>query len=258
MRILAVANQKGGVGKTAVTHALGVALSHDHGRRVLLVDTDPQASLTSACGIGDSAGRSLADVLGSTSAGTLALPDIARDLGHGLAIAPADIALAGTELGLVARMGRENVLRRALQGVTGYDVALVDCPPSLGLLTVNALTAAHAVLIPTQPEVQALRGLALFLDSLAQVRAALNPDLQTLGVVATFYDARLLHHRDGLEAMRTGGLPLLAVTVGRSVRVAEASANGESVLTYDAANKRAAELRALGEVVLQWLNDGPA
>ncbi len=255
MRTLAIANHKGGVGKTAVSHALGVTLSRDHGRRVLLVDTDPQASLSGACGIGDASGRSLAEVLGSTAPGTLTLRDIVRDLGDGLALAPADIALAAAELGLVARMGRENVLGRALRDLGGYDLAIVDCPPSLGLLTVNALACAHGVLIPTQPEIMALRGLALFLDSLAQVRSALNPGLETVGVVATFYASRLLHHRDALATMRDGGLPVLDVTIGRSVRVAESAVNGETVLTYDPRNKRAAELRALGEVIDRWLND---
>lgn len=254
MKVLAVANQKGGVGKTATAQALGVALAREHGRRVILVDCDPQASLTYACGVQEAAGRSLAEVLGGAQAGTLALGAILCDLGGGLWLAPGDIALAGVELGLVQRIGREAVLRRALGTLGGrYDLAILDCPPSLSLLTVNALAAADAVLIPTQAEIVALRGLRLFLDTLAQVRDALNPELATLGILPTFVDGRLVHHREALEMMRTGGLPLLDVTIGRSVRVAEAAGSGQTVLEYDAHNPRAAEYRALGEVVEKWL-----
>ncbi len=259
MRVIAVANHKGGVGKTAVTHALGVLLSSEHGRRVLLCDLDPQASLTGACGIGDAGGRSLAEVINGAQAGTMALAEVLQPLGERLELAPGDIALASCELGLVARMGRESVLKRALAAVaSAYDVAILDCPPSLGLLTINALNAAHGVLIPTQAEVQALRGLALFWQSLATVREALNPELEVIGVVPTFFDGRLVHHREALEAMHAGGLPALDVTIGRSVRVAESAAGGESVVTYDASGKRTAELRALTEVVREWLDGARA
>jgi chromosome partitioning protein len=255
MYTIAIANHKGGVGKSVTAQALGVILSQEHGRRVLLVDLDPQGSLTAACGA-SGAERSMADVLGGAAPGTLALGDVLAELGPGLALATADIALATSELGLVSRMGRENTLKRALGTVAGrFDVCLLDCPPSLGLLTVNALTAADAVLIPTQPQITDLRGLSLFLDSLGRVREALNPELATLGIVATFYDARLVHHRDALETMRRAGLPLLGVTVGRSVRVAEAAIQGESVVTYDKAGKRTAEYRQLGEVIAQWLQE---
>jgi len=146
------------------------------------------------------------------------------------------------------------VLRRALSTLGDhYDLAILDCPPSLSLLTVNALAAASAVLIPTQAEIVALRGLRLFLDTLAQVREALNPDLVTLGILPTFVDGRLAHHREALDMMRAGELPLLDVTIGRSVRVAEAAGSGQTVLEYDARNRRAAEYRALGEVVERWL-----
>ncbi len=252
MIVLAIGNQKGGTGKTATTHALGAVLA-SAGRRVLLIDADPQGSLTGACGIGDTEGRSLAEVVGDTDDGALALGDVVRTLGPGLDLAPADIALASSELGLVVRMGREGVLKQALAGVGGYDVALIDCPPSLGLLTVNALAAAHGVLIPTQPQIVDLRGLNLFLGTIERVRRALNPDLQIVGIVATFYDGRLIHHQRALAAMREASLPVLDVTIGRSVRVAESAATGQSVVDFDANNLRAHEYKALGQEVDAWL-----
>lgn len=253
MKILAIANQKGGTAKTATAHALGVVLA-SQGLRVCLIDTDPQASLTQAAGVGDVAGRSLAEVLGGSSPGRLAIGDVLQDLGGGLYLAPADIALAACELGLTSRLGRESVLRKALQPLAGrFDVTIVDCPPSLGLLTVGALVAAGGVIIPTQPQAADLRGVRLFLDTLEIVRNELNPDLQTLGVLATFYDPRLIHHRQALETMRTAGLPLLPVTIGRSVRVAEAAGAGQSVITYSPENPQAAAYIQLAELVKQWL-----
>lgn len=252
MRIIAVANHKGGVGKTATVQALGTVLAERY--RVLLVDVDPQSSLTQACGVRDAEGRSLAEVLGGATPGHLALRDIIRPLGDGLDLAPADIALAATELGLTARLGRENVLKRALATVAHeYDLCLIDCPPSLSLLTVNALNAAHGVLIPTQPAIQDLRALRLFLDSVDRIRENLNPDLEVIGILVTFFDRRLTHHRDAVEVMERAGLPLLPVRVGRSVRVQEAAAVGESVVTYEPQNPQAQAYRALAEEVEKWL-----
>ena len=255
MVTIAVANHKGGVGKTATCHAVGVVLA-GLGRRVLLVDCDPQASLTGACGVIDAEGSSLAEVIGGALPGPVAMTDAILDLGDGLALCPSDLALAGSELGLTSRMGREAVIGHALATVRDrYDVALLDCPPSLGLLTVNALAAADGVLIPTQAEIMALRGLRLFLASVDQVRAALNPGLQVIGVLVTFFDARLVHHRQGLEAMRAGGLPVLPVQIGRSVRVAEAAALGQSVVTFEPRNPQAEAYRELGGIVDAWLRD---
>ena len=253
MVTLAIANHKGGVGKTATAHALGAALTNDQNLRVLLVDTDPQASLTQSCGLGDRAGRSLAEVLGGAIPGRLSLNSAIVDLGSGLKIAPADIALAGVELGLNSRLGRENVLKKALTTVRrDHDLAIIDCPPSLGLLTVGGLVAADAVLIPTQPQAVDLRGLVLFMDTLNQLKAELNPDLQILGVLVTFYDSRLKHHQAAVEAMEGARLPILDVKIGRSVRVAEAAGASQTVTTYEPNNPRAAEYKQLAEVVYQW------
>lgn len=257
MAVIAVANHKGGVGKTATVHALGTVLA-DEGLRVLLVDIDPQASLTQSCGI-NAEGQSLAEVLGGATPGTLRLSDVIQELEERLAIAPADIALAATELGLTARLGREAVLKRALEEVaTKYDVILIDCPPSLSLLTVNALTSADGVLIPTQPTIQDLRALRLFLDSVERVRENLNPSLKVIGILVTFCDRRLVHHRDALEVMRRAGLPLLGVQIGRTVRVQEAAAEGRSVVRYEPRNPQAQAYRDLGREVIQWLGNDNA
>lgn len=252
MKILAIANQKGGVGKTATAHALGVVLAGE-GIKTLLVDVDPQGSLTRACNASETAGRSLAEVLGGSSPGRLAMADILQVIDEALSLAPADIALAAVELGLTSRLGREMVLKRALAGLGDrFDLALIDCPPSLGLLTVAALTAADACIIPTQPQAADLRGLALFLATIEQIRSELNPGLQVLGVLVTFFDGRLNHHKAAIETMQAAGVQLLPVMIGRSVRVAEAAGVGESVVTYEPGNPQAGNYRQLAEVVREW------
>lgn len=250
MNIIAISNQKGGTGKTATAHNLGAALAAA-GLRILLIDSDPQASLTRACGVDDSSGGSLAEVLGGSSPGKLTLPQVIRKVGPGLDLVPADIALATAELGLTSRLGRESILKRALGSLSGYDLALIDCGPSLGLLTVGALCAADAVLIPTQPQAQDLRGLSLFLDTIKEIKAELNPGLELLGVIVTFYDSRLTHHKQALETIKRADLPILA-TLGRSVKVAEAAGAGQPVLDYDPANPQSENYKQLAEYIKQW------
>ena len=256
MKTVAIANQKGGTGKSATTHALGAVLAAEYQRRVLLVDIDPQSSLTGACASTDTSGASLAEVLGGATPGSLTLKKIILELSDNLYLAPADLALAATELGLVSRMGRENVLKKALASVANtFDLALIDCPPSLSLLTVNALTAADAVLIPTQPQAVDLRGLRLFLDTLDNIRQELNPELQTLGILPTFFDRRLTHHKEAIAAMERASLPVMSVRIGRSVRVAEAAASGETVVTFEPKNPQALAYRELAEEINQWLSN---
>ena len=240
MKIIAIANHKGGVGKTATAHALGAILA-ENGQRVLLVDLDPQGSLTAAAGV-NASGASLAEVL----SGDITTKKAIHAITDNLAILASDIALANVELGLISRLNRENQLKKALGGLD-YDYCLIDCPPSLSILTVNALTAANGVLIPTQPQIADLRGLSLFMDSLASIRQELNPELSTLGILVTFFDTRLNHHAAAVEAMEGSGLPVLHTKIGRSVRVAEAMGAGESVVTFEPDNKQAQAYRELGK-----------
>jgi chromosome partitioning protein len=244
-RVIAIANQKGGVGKTTTTLTLGAALV-ERGRSVLLVDLDPQGSLTIALGV-DAEGNSLHEVLGASTAGTKAIRDIAHPIAPRFFLAPSDISLSRSESGLMLRLGRESVLKRALDGCL-FDYVLIDCLPSLGILTINALVAADQVLIPTSCEYLALRGIALFYQTLHEVRA-INPSLQVLGILPTFYDSRLLHAREVLQAMIDRGLPVLDVQVGRSVRFPEASLAGESILTYARDHPSAEAYRRLAEMI---------
>ena len=254
MKTLAVANHKGGVGKTATAHALGEILAHEHHQRVLLVDIDPQASLTMAAGVEDAAGRCLVEVFGGARPGKTPLAAILRDLGGGLWLAPSDITLADTELALGGRLGREIVLQQMLATVAGdYDLCIIDCPPSRGLLTINALVAAQGVLIPAQPTVVDLRALRSFLNSVGQVHDALNKDLEVLGVLPTFYDSRLGHHALALDELGRAGVPVFDVRIGRSIRVAEAAATGASVSSYAPDHPQTENYRLLAKVVTKWL-----
>lgn len=251
MQIIAIANHKGGVGKTATSHALGAGLA-ELGRNVLIIDLDPQASLSGACGFSGS-DPSLADVMGGEKKGAVQLAEIIKQLSDNLSLAPSDLTLAGTERGLYQRLGRENVLKRALETVSAsFDVCLIDCPPSLSLLTVNALNAAHGVLIPTQPAAADMRGLKMFFATLDDM-SELNPGLEIIGILPTFYDSRLNHHNAAIETMSGAGLPLLSSRIGRSVKVQEAAGHGASITRYDPENKRAKEYKQLSEEINQWL-----
>jgi chromosome partitioning protein len=253
MITIAIANQKGGVSKTHTTHALGEALAQ-LGEQVLLVDVDPQSSLTTACGV-LATDHSLAQVLSNDTE----IGAVLRPVGEFLTLAPSDIALANTELDLVNRMGRENELIRALKPIANqFDVCLIDTAPSLGLLAVNALNAADGALVPTLPQVQDLRGLGLFLQTLNRIRDRLNPELETVGILVTMFDGRLVHHNDAVTVMLERGLPVMDVKIGRSVKVAEAAAAHASILTYDPAHKISDQYRVLAKEVQLWLESGRA
>ena len=247
MITIAIANHKGGVAKTTTAHALGAIWGEKE--RILLVDMDPQSSLTEACGV-DAPGSSMAEVLGGSRAGSHALHQVIRNIGPQLYLAPANIDMASTELGLSGRLvGRELVLSKALQHLTTpVDITLIDCPPSLGMLTLNALMAADYVLIPTQPQVVDLRGLRLFRETLALLR---NGDgrPRELGVLLTFYDGRLHLHQRARDVLRSAGFHLFETTIGRSIRVAESPEACRSIIDYAPSNPRALEYRALAQEV---------
>jgi chromosome partitioning protein len=254
MTTMAVANQKGGVAKTTSTHALGVALA-ERGRRVLLVDLDPQASLTWACGLDpDALETSVHDVLLKRTPAVDAIvtldPPAPRPAGGPagqLDLLPATIDLAGAELHLLTKTGREYVLDKALAKVAGrYDRILLDCPPSLGILTINGLTAADEVLIPLQCESLGQRGVGQLLDTINDVRDYTNEDLSVRGAIATLFDARTnLAHRIVAQVREDYGIEVLEPYVPKSVKVAEAPALGRSILGHAPRSKSAAAYREL-------------
>ncbi|HXX91213.1 MAG TPA: ParA family protein [Acidimicrobiales bacterium] len=231
-RLVAVANQKGGVAKTTTVHALGYALAAI-GRRVLMVDLDPQADLTFSTGIDSTSLKcSMYDVMGGHVDAADAC--VALEGPEGLDVLPATFDLFVTEVDLAPRTGREYALARALAPVHGsYDVVLVDCPPSLGLLTVNALTAAEEVVIPCQCETLSDRGVGQLLELIADVRMFTNPGLDVRGVIPTMFDRHTTHNRSILVDIEDRhGVPVLHPPVRKSIRFAEASRSGKSILEY--------------------------
>ena len=249
IKVVAVANQKGGVAKTTTVHCLGVALA-EQGRRVLVVDLDPQACLTYSLGFNpDELSASLHDVLVRRAR----VADVVRPVDgvEGLSLVPATIDLAGAEVHLLSRTGREHVLARALSPVlTSYDAVLIDCPPSLGVLTINGLTAAEAVVVPLQCEALSHRGVGQLLETIEDVRQFANEKLRVLGVLPTMYDARTTHARKVLaEVEERYGLPLFEPPVPKSIRFAEAPEHGCSVLQHAPSSPGAAAYRALAAQV---------
>ncbi|GAB3297077.1 AAA family ATPase [Epidermidibacterium keratini] len=231
----AVANQKGGVAKTTSSISLGVALS-DLGYRVLLVDLDPQACMTFSLGLDpDQLERSVHDVL----VGDAEAAEVVSATEDGPDLLPATIDLASAEALLLTRTGREYALRNALEDLleqqaaagTPYDFVILDCPPSLGVLTINGLTAAAEVIVPLQCETLSHRGVGQLLETIADVRKMTNRGLQVRGILPTMFDARTTHSRDVLDdvAMRYE-LPVLEPPIARSIRFAEAPAAGRSIL----------------------------
>ena len=247
-RVLAIANQKGGVGKTTTAVNLGAALA-EAGFRLLVVDLDPQGNATTGLGLNprDVTG-SVYDVILSN----MALEDCVEPTSlKNLFVAPATIDLAGAEIELVAQMSRELRLRRAIDAVRDhYDLVLIDCPPSLGLLTVNGLAAADDVIVPIQCEYYALEGLGQLLRNVSLVHANLNPSLEVRGIVLTMYDARTkLADQVEAEVREYFGPKVYKTVVPRTVRLSEAPSFGQPIIVFDSTSRGAKAYRDLAKEV---------
>jgi chromosome partitioning protein len=250
--VLAVANQKGGVAKTTTVASLGAAMV-EMGKKVLLVDLDPQGCLTFSLGQDpDKLPVSIHEVLLGDVEPTAAVVETSE----GMSLLPANIDLAGAEAMLLMRAGREYALKRALAKLDGFDVVIIDCPPSLGVLTLNGLTAADDVIVPLQCETLAHRGVGQFLRTVTDVQQITNADLKLLGALPTLYDSRTTHSRDVLlDVADRYDLPVLAPPIPRTVRFAEASASGASVIA-GRKNKGAVAYRELAEGLLKHWKSG--
>ena len=244
--VIALANQKGGVAKTTTTLNLGVAL-REKGNRVLVIDLDPQGNLTMSQGLNpDAIERSMFDVL----VHRVPISDVIHTVEVDIAVASID--LAGAELSLSALIGRERALDKALVEVRDrYDYVLIDTPPSLGLLTINAFVAADGVIVPVQCEYLSLRGLVQLENTLAMVRENLNPRVRVQGIVPTMYDGRTLHAREAIEILEEHFGDLVYQTrIRKTVRYAEAPVKGNSVLKYEPSGPAAQAYRDLAKEVL--------
>jgi len=248
--IIAMCNQKGGVGKTTTTINLGAALA-ELGRRVLLIDFDPQGSLSVGLGINpNTLEASVYDLL--MVRGTKPDSIITSTAVLGLDLLPANIDLSAAEVQLVSEVAREHTLSRVIEPLKSqYDTILIDCAPSLGLLTVNALTAADGVLIPLETEFFALRGVAMLTDTIGKVQERLNSKLQLIGILGTMYDPRTLHSREVLQRVEEAfGNVVFATRIRRTVKFPETTVAGEPITTYAPGSAAAQQYRDLAQEVL--------
>jgi chromosome partitioning protein len=256
-RIVAVCNQKGGVGKTTTTINLGAAIA-EQGRRTLLVDFDPQGALSVGLGIQphdiDNTVYNLLMERGVTAHDVLFHTTV-----EGMDLLPSNIDLSGAEVQLVHEVGREFVLGGALKAVVpDYDYILIDCQPSLGLLTINALACADSVLIPLECEYFAMRGVALLMETIEKVQQRLNPKLSIDGLLGTMYDSRTLHTREVLGSIVNGfGDKVFHTVINRTVRFPDATVAGEPITSFDSSSLGANSYRELAKEVLErWRQAG--
>ncbi|BAU32026.1 ParA family protein [Microcella alkaliphila] len=248
-RVIALCNQKGGVGKTTTTISLGAALA-EYGRRVLAVDFDPQGALSAGLGVASHDVPTIYDLLiGREKDIRTAIQSTSTPR---LDVVPANIDLSAAEVHLVNEVAREQILARVLRPVLDeYDVILVDCQPSLGLLTVNALTAAHGVLIPLECEYFALRGVALLVETIEKVKDRLNPALELDAILATMYDSRTLHSREVLERVVDAfGDSVLETVIGRTVKFPDATVAGTPITTFAPDHPAAGAYRQLARELI--------
>ena len=249
-RVFAVANQKGGVGKTTTTVNLSACYA-ERGLKTLVVDLDPQANATTSLGLDP---RSLNASIYEVLLQDIELEEIVEPtMIKGLHIAPSSLDLAGAEIELVPALSRESQLRRAISRAVGeYDIIMIDCPPSLGLLTINGLSAADEVMVPIQTEYFALEGLTQLVQNIGMVQRSLNPGLELTKVVLTMYDARTNLSRDVAREVRAHyGDKVCWQTVPRTVRLSEAPSFGQPITLYDSLSKGATAYRTLAKEVLR-------
>jgi chromosome partitioning protein len=247
--LITLCNQKGGVGKTTTAVNLGAALA-EQGRRVLMVDLDPQSALTAYWGVElDGSQLTIYPLLLNDA---VPVADAIRSVRPQIDIIPSDIDLAAAEIELFSALGRERILKELLAKVQDrYDFVLIDCPPNLGLLTVNALVACHGVVIPLQCEYFAMRGLSMLLDTLHKVKRRLNPQLDILGILPTLYSSRTRHAQDVLvEVRKMFGERVFDTTIHSSIRFAESTLAHQPILEYAPSHPGAQAYRALAKEIL--------
>lgn len=237
--IVAIANQKGGVGKTTTTQNLGACLARLHNKKVLLVDADPQSNLTDACGIHpEQPEKMIYDLLSRETTPTS--PEEQRSillehilpLAKNLDILPSNIRLAAAEQNLISRVGRENILKKNLRGASDYAFVLIDCPPSVGILTLNAMAAAHFLLIPVQAEYHAMAGLRLVYDTFVKIKADINPTLHIIGLLPTLYDTRKKLNVSVVDALKNFQQHIFRSGIRDNVTLAEAPSHGKDIISY--------------------------